>query len=231
MKLQLLALIVFGSTAIQQSNAAIVFTTVEGSAVTSLDRAANFDSVKTGDFLSGYTENQLSIITADGIAQLDNDPFDNNAAGYRDVGKGFHCAGVNEGWVTIQTTDGRKITGIEFLYGNAFFVSSFGDQPSEVGSPGAIIQWKTHVDDAWVSAGSRPLGTVIGFSDPNGFDTLLVRAIQDDDFRNQAIALDNLKVQLAPIPEPSTWVTGALLTLLPFGAQALRFFRNRRMAS
>lgn len=227
MKLQLLALIVFAGTAIHQSKAALVFSTGGGSAVTTVDRSANFDSLENGDSLSSYEEGHLSITTAAGIAQLDNDPFDNNPDGFREVGIGFHSAGVNEGWVTIETTDGRKITGVEFLYGNAFFVSSFGPQPSDVGNPSAIIEWRTHVDDAWVSAGSQPLGTVIGFKDLNGFDTLLVRAILEGDSINQAIALDNLKVQLAPIPEPSTWVAGVLLTL-PFGVRALRRFRNRR---
>lgn len=221
---------ILASIATQQANATITFSTGSGSAVTSVDRSANFDAVRNNDNLSNYSENLLSI-TTDGTAHLNEDPFNIESVEFHSAGAGFHCAGVNMSWVTIKAT-GRKIIGVEFLYGNIWSALTFGGQRSDFGKDSAIIEWKTSLDGDWVSVGSQPVGTVIGFSDPTGFDYLLLRAVLSTGSgdNNQAIALDNLEVQLAPIPEPSTWIAGIALTL-PFGVQVFRHLCNRKQVS
>ncbi len=233
MKPQLLAVMILASSAAQQATATITFSTGSGSAVTSVDRSANFDSLFDGADLSDYSADLLSITTP-GFANLSQDPFGNIAGGFRDVGIGFYCAGVNDSWVTIKTTDGRRIAGIEFLYGNAWSVDTFGPEPSKIGNSSAVIEWQADGGGLMVTSGIS-VGTVIGFSDSNpiGFETFRIRSplsLDFPDYLSQAIALDNLKVQLAPIPESSTWVAGAVLAL-PFGVQVLRHVRNRRHVS
>lgn len=64
------------------------------------------------------------------------------------------------------------------------------------------------------------VGTVVGFSDPSGFDRLRVRA-PGNAGNWQEIALDNLSVQTT-VPEPST------LALLLTGVIGARGFARRR---
>ena len=234
MKPQLLAVMILASSAAQQAWGTIAFSTGSGSAVTSVDRSANFDMLMDGDDLSNYSEGQLSI-TIHGTANLSQDPFGNVVGGFRDIGKGFYCAGViYDSWVTIKSTDGRRILAIEFLYGKAWSTDTFGPEPSEGGNNSAFIEWQADSGSVMVTSGIT-VGTVIGFSDnnPTGFETFRIRAplsLDFPDYINQAIALDNLRVQLAPIPEPSTWITGIALSL-PFGVQVLRHLRNRKQVS
>ena len=81
--------------------------------------------------------------------------------------------------------------------------------PFPWGSNTAVLEWKTLVGGALVSSGNVypvSVGTVLGFSDPAGFDELVVRCTHPDstDPNLQEIALDDLLVQLTPVPEPST---------------------------
>ncbi len=233
MKPQLLAVMILASSAVQQAWGTIAFSTGSGSAVTSVDRSANFDMLMDGDDLSNYSEGQLSI-TIQGTANLSQDPFGNVSGGNRGTGIGFYCAGVNDSWVTIKATGGRRIVGIEFLYGNAWSADTFGPEPSKIGNSSAFIEWQADGGSVMVTSGIN-VGTVIGFSDNNpiGFETFRIRAplsLDYPDYMNQAIALDDLNVQLAPIPEPSTWIAGIALTL-PFGVQVLRHVRNRKRIS
>lgn len=43
------------------------------------------------------------------------------------------------------------------------------------------------------------------------------------------VAMDGLQVETIPVPEPSTFIAGALLAL-PFGVQGFRYLRNRKRA-
>lgn len=216
---------ILASSAAQQASGTITFSTGSGSAVTSVDRSTKFDTVVDGVDLSNFTEDQLSITTP-GTAQLDAfGPFP--APGDAN----YFCAGNNKSWVTIKAMDGRTMVGVEFLYANVFSVNSF---VASIGHPNALVEWQAYLGATLVSSNSSStaplLGSVIGFHDLTGFDTLLVRAILEGDEINQAIALDNLKVQLVPIPEPSTWAAGAVL-VLGFGVQGVREFRNRKQGS
>jgi len=70
-----MSLLVLGSG---QAVAVPIFSTGAGSAVTSLDRVATFDSITGGIDLSAYTEDLLSI-TVPGVGFVNFDPF--NGAG------------------------------------------------------------------------------------------------------------------------------------------------------
>jgi hypothetical protein len=199
-----------------QAGAVITLTTGAGSAVTSVDRSANFNSLVDGADLSTYTENLLSITTP-GVASLGFDPFKGAGDGTPFHYTSNYASGVNDSWVTIRTIDGALMRGVEFLYGNGW-----GDDGPVI----ATIYWQAYLGTTLVSSGSevQHIGTVLGFSDPAGFDSLLVRATLFADGYS-AIALDALRVQI--VPEPSTCIAGALLLLLPFGASALRILRKR----
>ena len=207
--------------------AATVSTIGSGSAVTSIDRSVTFNEL---DFagretpLSDYRSGGLYVRT-NGNSYYGDDargkvltigtpfnPFHLSIApdhSYVDVGGGFYFpyeAGPgNFDWVTIQTTDGRKIYGLEFLYGNGWTTGDiWGAYPW--GNSSAYLEWKTLVGGAIVSSGQigttefLEVGSVVGFRDPEGFDQLMVRAPHPTpiDPNMQELALDNLKVALSP---------------------------------
>jgi hypothetical protein len=193
---------------LNQANATVQ-TVGTGSAVGTVDRSANFNSLFTGADLSAYTEGGLSVTTP-GYAYLWFDPF--NGAG---DGSAFHYAsGGNFDWVTIKTTDGARILGVEFLYGNGWWGYNF-----------ATVDWRTYNGATLSSSGStiEPAGTVLGFSDPSGFDSLLVRATYSGVGDYQAIALDDLKVDLTGghLPESGQYL-GAVFAAVCIGLGTLR---------
>ena len=58
----------------------------------------------------------------------------------------------NFDWVTIQTNDGKKIYGLEFLYGNGWTTGDiWGAYPW--GNSAAYLEWKTLVGGTVVSSG------------------------------------------------------------------------------
>lgn len=186
-----------------------------GSAVASSDRSATFDSMTSSNAvnLDTYAESGLSITTASTswgedptLAQLD--PFH----GANGADHAFYAmANGSDTWVTIQTSDSRKLFGVEFLYGNTWTTGDiYGPYPW--GNDNAVVHWQTWSGGSLISSGTigggplLQMGTILGFYDPAGFDTLLV----DATIPNypgpylQALALDNLNVQLSPVPEPET---------------------------
>jgi hypothetical protein len=124
---------------------------------------------------------------------------------YADVGGGFYFPYEedpgNYDWVTIQTNDGRKIYGLEFLYGNGWTTGQLNG-PYPWGNDFAYLEWKSLVGGKVVSSGQvNPIsvGTVVGFKDPNGFDQLMVRAPHPNAVNPnfQELAIDNLEVALS----------------------------------
>jgi hypothetical protein len=206
-----------------------------GSAVTTVDRFDNFDALNfagSGTPLSDYQSNGLFVRTSGNSFYGDNDfgfittanqyfnPFHLSIPGesiypsYYNVGGGFYFPYDgdfgNTDSVTIETTDNKKIYGLEFLYGNGWTTGDiFGTYPW--GSNTAVLEWQTFSGGVLVSSGNvtTGVGTVLGFSDPDGFDQLVLRAPHPNsgDPTLQELAMDNLKVQLTanPIPEPETY--------------------------
>ena len=200
-----------------------------GSAVISIDRSVTFDEL---DFvgretpLSDYQSGGVYVRTNGNSFYGDDargtiltvgtpfNPFHLSVApdhSYADVGGGFHFPYEtdpgNFDWVTIQTNDGKKIYGVEFLYGNGWTTGDiWGAFPW--GNSAAYVDWKTLVGGAVVSSGQigitevLPVGSVVGFRDPGGFDQLMVRALHPNaiDPNMQELAMDNLNLDLSPGP-------------------------------
>lgn len=218
-----------------------------GSAVTSVDRSTTFDALNyagNGTPLSDYVTNGLSVRTNGNSYYGDNargrinsngvcfNPFHLTTAAdhsYADVGGGFYFPYDgdfgNTDWVTISAADGKKIYALEFLYGNGWTTGDiYGTLTGYPwGNSGAYLDWKTLVGGTVVSSGQVGItqylgvGSVVGFSDTNGFDQLMVRSPHPNsvDPTLQELAIDNLNVQLTPIPDPgSLGVLGCALGIL-----------------
>lgn len=196
------ACVVFGDRAY----AVTTQTVGAGSAVTTLDRAATFDSLTSVNVvhLDIYSEGGLSITTSGDswAADLTSAPTLDPFHGVNGTDRAFYAiAWGNNDWVTIQTTNLASIHGLEFMYGNTWTTGDiYGPYPW--GNHGAALEWQTWKNGSLVSSGIvtpiLEMGTIIGFSDAAGFDQLLVRSTiaSSGDPTLQAIALDNLQVQL-----------------------------------
>jgi hypothetical protein len=208
----------------------------QGSAVLTADRATTFydlDYAGRETPLSDYQTNGLIVRTngnsyygddARGTIRTVGTPFNpfhlTNAAdhSYADLGGGFYfpyeADPGNYDWVTIQANDGKRIYGLEFLYGNGWSTGDiWGAYPW--GNGNANLEWKTFVGSAVVSSGVAerlPVGSVVGFSDPDGFNKIMLRATHPNavDPNFQELAMDNLNVALSasaavfPFPPLST---------------------------
>ncbi|MBI3834106.1 MAG: hypothetical protein HY287_07230 [Planctomycetes bacterium] len=191
------------------ANAATIQTIGAGSAVTSIDRSATFGTLTSSNVvhLDTYSEGGLSITTSGDSWAADTDitwlttfdPFH----GANSPDRAFYSiAWGNEDWVTIKTTDSRKLFGVEFMYGNGW---TMGQMPYPWGNNGGIVDWQSWNGDSMSYSGSvggmqvLEMGTILGFYDPAGFDRMLVRCThpQSGNPLLQVIALDNLNVQLS----------------------------------
>lgn len=209
-----------------QGNAATIQTIGPGSAVTSVDLSATFDTLTFTNVvhLDTYVEGALSVTTsgdswaADLTSNTRLDPF--HGAGGAD--RAFYAiAWGNQDWVTIQTTNLARIHGVEFMYGNGWTTGDiYGQYPW--GNALGFVEWQTFDNGTLVSAGQIgpnpvvPMGTVLGFYDPAGFDQLLVRCriANTVPTNSQAIALDNLQVMLTNLP-PVPAIYGSDFGLTP----------------
>ena len=181
-----------------------------GTAVQRIDRAATFDALNyntNGTPLSDYAEASLFLrVDGDswvGDGTIDFDPF--HGANGSDRTFEYPDSG-SYGWVTIETTDAKKIYAVEFMYGNGW---TTGDSTYPWGNPLAYINWQTWANGAMVSSGAIgdgqqwiDMGTIIGFYDPAGWDQLLLQCkdLNSVDPNLQALVLDNVNVQLLEAP-------------------------------
>ncbi len=180
-----------------------------GSAVSSVDLKATFDTLNatTVVHLETYTEGGLRVTTsadswaADFQMAAQLDPF-----GGLGTDRAFYAiSSGNNDWVTIETTNTALMYGLEFMYGNTW---TTGNSQSPWGNPQAVLEWQTWKNGTLMSSGTNgpvpmlPLGTIVGFYDPAGFDQLLVRSTiaSSGDPTLQALALDNLQVMLTNLP-------------------------------
>lgn len=190
----------------------------DGSAVTSIDRVATFDTltyIHNGTALSDYSEDSLFVRTS-------GDSFSGFGPGQPPYFNPFHTAldpatqafyypdGGSQESVTIETTDSQPMFALEFLYGNGWTTGDIYGVPW--GNDNAWVTWQTFKGANLVSSGQvgpdplLPVGTVIGFVDPDGFDRLVMRCqiANQNDPTVQALALDDLHVQVTPVPEPAS---------------------------
>lgn len=185
-----------------QAGATVLMTTGAGSAVSSPDRTATFDSLSTGSDKSAYAENSLSVT----VPVLDY-TLQDLTGGHGGFSSGFFYANSSPNPVIVTTTDSRKITALEFNVGTGYSPSSnnvFGAY--EIINSSIVIASGTF---------SVLPGSVIGFtnSDATGLDALYLGAYGSltdaqtaltDGFTGvndlNAAAVDNLKTALAPAP-------------------------------
>lgn len=169
-------------------------TTGSGSAVTTVNASADFESQAA--LVVPYTENGL-LFTSVGLSQ------DNNGCGfagckpaYFSYFAGNYEYGFGNGYFQIQSVDGTAFAGLEFMAGTGY------------GNSTSSVVWQAFSNNVLVGSGSTYVsnGTVVGFSGSN-FDTF---TYTDDGSRGgNAPAFDSVKAQFASatgaVPEPATW--------------------------
>ena len=191
-----------------------------GTAVTVADYTATFDTIVENQSLVNYMEGGLTVSTP-GVAYIAFDPTaGSGVSGFS--GSFFYPSSGANGAISIKATDGTKLQGVEFNLGTGYFVHPLNDF--------AYFAYDNGVQIA--SGSSNELsGSVIGFYDANGFDTLYIGSyVNAADAQSatissfQAGAIDNLRVSAyAPnstVPEPGAMalivgssVTGACFCL------------------
>ncbi len=204
-------------------SAATIQTIGAGSAVSLADRIATFDALTATNTieLGNYAEGGLRITT--GSQNWGADPPYMLAAMHPFGGIGepnlafFGMANGTAEWVIIETVNAATMHGVEFMYGN-----TWSYQGTSWGNDQAYVVWQTLLNGTVLSTGQvgpsplLPLGTVIGFYDPAGFDQLQVKCLiansSPPDY--QAIALDNVSVQLTNLP-PAPIISAADFSVDP----------------
>jgi hypothetical protein len=182
--------------------------------VSSPTNTATFDLITSSDInLRRYTEDGIEISVPDN-SYVGFDAFD---TGSRSTALYYGSDG-NTSYVTISMEDGSLIFGLDFLLGDGW-----------VGSTTTNLIWESFNGTASTGFGDVVLnkGTTVGWTDNSGFSSLRVAANQPNintfgEF--QTIAIDDLNISTASVPEPST------LALLSLGLAGLGLgFTRRRM--
>jgi hypothetical protein len=198
------------------SQAAVVQSTGSGSAVTTVDATADFESQSA---LSGlnYQENGLAF-TRVGLSE--------NYCGYAgcDYHSGFngftgnYMYGVGDGYYSMTTTGGKIFAGLEFAFGSGF------------GGYSATVEWQAFNKGVLVGSGALvgdygTNGTTLGFRDLAGFDELRYTGAFSG---FTAPAFDSVRAQYigaappaADVPEPAS------MLLFGLGLAALAGMRRR----
>lgn len=188
-----LTILVMGCMISGQAGAVPIYSIGAGNSVTAANYSATFDSISTGSSLLGYTEDNL-------IVSIDDDAYTTFSPGSGFDDHFHYGSGGNSSYVSIRTADYQEINGLEFLLGSGWY-----------GQPG-YMAWEIYDDGNMVGSGNSGFiqaGTVVGWSDIDGFDELRVGFSNYENYvlgQLQAIAIDNLNVQTqsAPVPEPAT---------------------------
>lgn len=196
------------------AQAAVVVSTGSGSAVSIIEASANFESTNALNN-NPYSENGLSFTRT-------NLSFNNNSCGFAGCSGSFpnfsgnYMYGVSPqgttGYFDIMTTGGKVFAGLEFVSSNGF-----GNNPE-------TVVWSAFLNNVQVGSGSFSVanGTILGFSDPTGFDDLRY-TVNYNGAIVSAPAFDSVVAQFtAAVPELSTWA------MMILGFAGIGFMAYRR---
>lgn len=214
-----IALTVVGIASTAQ--AAPVLSFGAGSAVTTVDRFTNFDTIMQGQNLSAFSDNGLTVARAgNALCQVD---LCGSSPGFSGMSGGIHYAGTGGLFLSIATTDAARIFGLEFNIGTGF------------GGANKNGYFEIFTNSVLVGSGSFVVPgfpTIVGFSDSAGFDELRLGMFSGSTpvtafGPGNAIAIDNLSAQLTAtaLPEPGTFA------LFVIGLAGLGASRRRRRAA
>lgn len=209
-----LIVIALSATVVTSNAYAITQTFGSGSAVTTIQGTADFESVNAL-FDNPYVEGGMSFTRT-------NLTFDNNSCGFAGCSNSFpgfsgnYMYGVGtDGYFEMAATGGNSFIGLEFQTGTGFGTSSVN------------VLWSAFLNNVLVGSGNTisTQGGVIGFSDVDGFDVLRYT----DTAGFGAPAFDSVRAQFTPsaVPVPAA---------LPLMASALGIFgiarrRNKSKAA
>jgi hypothetical protein len=199
--------------------ASISLSTGAGSAVTSVDASADFESTNAL-FDNPYLEAGLEF-SRTGMT------FNNNGCGYAGcpghagfpgfatTGNYMYGTGNLTSYFDIKTTGGNIFSGLEFVIGTGFSQTSQN------------VTWEAFLNNASVGSGSTTLaaGSVVGFSGAGGFDQLRYSAYDNG---QNAAAFDSVRAQYSgAVPEPATWA----MMIIGFGAAGSMVRRRRAVVA
>jgi hypothetical protein len=195
----LLTLLIFSSFT---AHADPVFSTGDGSAVSSIDRFASFDTLTEGNDLSAYSEDSINVFVNDIHCCF-------NGAYYAESG---HDAGnISDSLYRIFTADSARFFGVEILLKDWGYEGSY-----------QTFVWETYRNGSLTGTDtiSTPAGdTIMGWFDAAGIDELRIGVFAGT---NNALWFDDLKMQVSdlgsatPVPATNTWML-LLLSLMVLG--------------
>lgn len=194
----LVALSCIAALAFQPNAWAVTQTSGAGSAVTTIDASATFEntaSLNGNPYSEGgmlFSRTGLSFNNGGcgyaGCANITNNP------GFAGFSGNYMYGAGGVGYFNIASTGGNVFSGLEFTVGTGFFSSTVD------------VVWEAYNSSILVGSGSVSLavGTVIGFNDASGFDSLRYTDVLQSG--QNAPAFDTVRGQyVAAIPEPEIY--------------------------
>lgn len=185
------------------AHAGPMYVSGDGSAVTSVDRFASFDSLNIGDDLSAYSEDGVNVFVDDVHGVFPGSYF---------AAEGYDAGSVGDSLYSISAADSATFYGVEFLLLDWGYESTGWD----------TFVWETYLDGILTGTGTFTTpgdATIMGWFDGDGMDELRVGSFNG---HNNGLWFDNLEMQTTTIPEPG------LLALIGAGLAGLGCARRRR---
>jgi PEP-CTERM motif len=206
--MRLMGILMVGSVIVLAAPVKVSAVTIQtlgsGSAVTTVDGTANFESIDAL-FDNPYSEGGM-LFSRTGLT------FDNNGCGYAGCGGAIGLVGFSGnymygygmgGYFELVADKGSVFNGLEFTIGTGFINNTL---------PFAWEAYDAGANLVGSGSGDEAAGTVIGFLDPVGFARLRYTSTSPGDTPDftssiNAPAFDTVKADFsvaAPVPEPTS---------------------------